>query len=284
MRVLSEPLHHVRPRLRVGGRRDHTAIGYGRERVAIGSLLRAYSMLASPEVDAGLLGLDSRFALREDRDWELCLVKEVHALLGTEGLLEAMPTMSVLFITRSPLYVLDSLIAAQGVETSYLDGESRHVSRRRFSDRFLDGLAPAEQGRAGGGVRGRIVRLIDTIWSMQEMFRRLGQDFQGRALVMSYEELCESPVRGFRELFEFLGIEWSRETEKEVEVTTSGSAGGDLDPYGTERLTAEQVTRPLRALTEAEAEYCRSRVRSLERCLRGIRGDGHEDPDGTKLA
>src|SRR5665213_1497924 len=99
-RFFSEPLFHLHPQLPFRTKGDHTSIGYNGNYDA-GPLLAAYQLVTHRQFEAANLpGYE-----RHDDDWKICLVKEVHALLGTEAVLRAWNT-PVVFILRGPVYII----------------------------------------------------------------------------------------------------------------------------------------------------------------------------------
>jgi hypothetical protein len=254
-RCFSEPLFHIAPRLPFYAKGDHTAVNY--EVVSPGHpLLRAYELLLHRPFD----GSNLHGASRNDPGWEICLVKEVHALLGVEGLLRAWSAPSV-FILRDPLYVADSLFAAQTVQTNYLDHECDAVRRRDFLHRFAPGREAVVERLLADAARREsrqkiILRKVVCIQLLQKMFSVLAAEFPC-ARVLSYEQLCEAPDEGFRTIANALAIPWDRAMEGYLAKTTQPDETSG-DPYSVMRKTSEQTHRPFKFLSAEEVELCRA--------------------------
>jgi hypothetical protein len=169
LRFYLEPLFHIEPPLSFHETEDHTAVGYG----DIGPshpLLLAYRLVTHRQFD----GRQVKVMRRDDVGWELCLVKEVHALLGTEGLLRAWKTPA-LFILRDPVYVIDSLFAAQTLQTHYLGHEVEAVQAPAFLDRFAprrrETVLRLMAQAAGRGPRERLIlQRVICAQLLQDMF------------------------------------------------------------------------------------------------------------------
>ena len=221
-RCFSEPLFHLTPRLPFNARGDHTAVKF--EELSPGHpLLRAYELLAHRPFDGSRL----HGAGRDDAGWEICLVKEVHALLGVEGLLRAWRTPS-LFILRDPIYVADSLFAAETLQTGYLEHEGRAVRHEEFLNRFAPGRESAVERLLAGAARREprqkiILRKVICIQLLQEMFSVLAAEFPG-AKALRYEQICQAPRRCFPAMADALSIPWDDAMEGYLEKTMQADA------------------------------------------------------------
>lgn len=260
LRYLKEPLFHLTPPLRFARHLDHTAIQHARNLEDDHRLVRAYSLLASRNWPADLLAAPD-CKQRDDLAWKLCLVKEVHSLLATEGLLRRIrcPT---LMLVRTPVQIVDSLLAAQGTDTIYLGNEFRHVQE----DGFLEWLELADTRSVNEGFRA-------VAGAPSARLRAIGEKLLAAALVqcslvrtardlsyvrrLDYETLCQSPAQVMRCAADFLSLDWSEEMDEFLHRTSaSAGAQGDADPYSTFRDTARQMNRPLRFLSSEEATWC----------------------------
>jgi hypothetical protein len=259
-RFLSEPLFHIHPLLPFHTKGDHTAVGY--EPLSPDHpLLWAYRLLVHRQFDSMTL----KTTEREDAGWEVCLVKEVHALLGSEGLLRALrcPT---LFLLRDPLYVADSLFDAQDLSTIYLDHEVRAVRGPVFLERFVPGRREAVERLFADADRREprlrtILNKVLCIQLMQEMFSVLAGEFPC-ARALRYESFCEAPVETFRIATSALSIPWDGAMEEYLTNTMRADATS-ADPYSIMRNTAEQTARPFKFLSAEETKACRSALQAI---------------------
>ena len=260
MRFYFEPLFYIEPRLPFRRKGDHTAVGYG-EFPEEHPLLSAYRLL----LDRQCSGVRPDVLRRADAGWEVCLVKEVHALLGTEGLLRHCRPPA-LFILRDPLYVADSLFSAQSLTTAYLDHEVKAVRERSFLDRFLPGRQEMmERLFRDIRKRGRRERIVLSkvvcIRLLHEMFMVLAEEFPFVRL-MRYEELCEAPRESLSAAAQALSIPWDQDMEVYLAKTMQADSTS-VDPYSVMRNTAEQKTRSFRFLTSKEIVLCRSTLEAF---------------------
>jgi hypothetical protein len=259
-RSFVEPLFRIEPRLPFHGEGDHTAVPY-EELSANHPLQLAYELLTHPRFNNRQLKATDR----QDAAWELCLVKEVHALLGTEGLLRRWKTPAIL-IVRDPVYVADSLFAAQTLNTIYLDHEADAVLKPAFLDRFLPGRQEAVL-RLCSGMEQREAReriLLTKVVCMQllqEMFVVLAREF-AFVKALRYEQLCESPLESFKAAALALALPWNQDMEACLaQSMQADSTSGE--PYSTRRDPAKQQTRPFKFLAAEEVALCRSALETI---------------------
>lgn len=275
IRFVEEGFFWIEPKLEFAAEGDHTAIAYRPALPEQHPLVCVYRALGDRGVDWSQRGL-ARHVRRDDADWRICLVKEVHSLLATEGLLNALKCPTLL-VVRDPVYVVDSVFDRFGMESIFLGNEARWVREPAFLER----IAGVAMGRlldvwqrvdeiADGRARGILEKVL-TVASIGRMFRLLASEC-GHAKLVEYEALCRSPEAMFRSAAEFLDLAWCERIEKYLEATTDSASETD-DPRSVVRVTARQVGRPLRFLSADEASACR---RVLAEC-----GLGDEpDPGG----
>ena len=260
-RCFSEPLFHLAPPLPFHRKPDHTAVAY-EEIPAEHPLACAWQLLAHRKFGGpGLKTLE-----RDDADWEICLVKEVHALLGTEGLLRLWQTPAV-FILRDPVYVVDSLFAAQTLQTIYLDHELEAVRQRPFLDRFAPGRQAAVERLFADTARLEPRRRVILskalcVQLLQEMFSVLAAEFPC-AKAVRYEQLCSAPRETFQSLAAALSIPWDNAMDSYLAKTTEADATS-ADPYSVMRNTGDQKDRPFKFLSAAEVDLCRAAVQTIK--------------------
>jgi len=228
-------------------------------------LLRAYEKLTSNAQNDEIVALWEEphrdvMVVRADANWQLVLVKEVHSLLATEALLHFFPEPAV-FITRDPLYILDSLFVFDGLNTMYLDWESMAVTELSFLSRFFSGCAEAIRGRLKNissiaGKRRRIILVKAlTIGLIKSMLQVLGSEFES-VKVIKYEDLCQDPSTVAQSCAEWLGLEWGVTNQ----VLLRQASQVKSIPAGMEdicRSPNEHLNRPFNFLEPEDAELCR---------------------------
>ncbi len=261
VRCFSEPLYHISPKLPFHKKPDHTAAGC--EAIsAEHPLSRAYQLLTHRE----FRGPEIVPPARNDANWELCVVKEVHSLLGTDGLLKLWKTPSI-FILRDPVYIADSLFAAQTLESAYLDHEVAAVRQPAFLERFAPGrqrevkacFADAEKLEARRRV---ILSKVVCMQLMQQMFSVLAAEFPF-AKAIRYDDICAAPRQVFPELAEALSLPWDDAMAAYLAETMVADATLS-DPYSVKRNTGEQKDRPFKFLTAEEAASCRAAIHGIK--------------------
>lgn len=260
VRFFMEPLFHLEPRLPFHDTGDHTAVGY-ESFSPDHPLLSAYRRIASRHLGGSQVkGLE-----RDDDAWELCLVKEVHALLGTEGLLRAWQTPA-LFVLRDPVNVADSLFAAQTLQTIYLNHEVEAVQQEAFLDRFAPGRQETVRQLFAGAARREpreqiILAKVICTQVLQEMFLALAEEFPF-VKTLCYEKLCEAPRETLKAASQALSIPWDQDIEEYLSKTMQADATSN-DPYSIMRNTAEQRMRPLKFLNPEETALCRAALGAM---------------------
>jgi hypothetical protein len=255
-RFLSEPLTHLRPRLPLRASGDRTALSY--DGTVSGPLLRAYELVAHRGFnDTSIHGFE-----RNDPDWQICLVKEVHALLGSDALLRTLH-VPTLFISRDPVWIIDSLFAAQSPKTLYLDHEVRAVQEPRFLERFGGGLdARVAQAMALHSPRRLVLQKAVCVKLLQVMFSRLAQELPN-VMAVDYERFCEQPLASFQAAARFLGIPWDEGMERFLASTRQGSHADASNPYSIVRDTSAQGSREFKYLSTKEVELCRAALSAV---------------------
>lgn len=269
-RYLSEPLYKLQPAMRMSKFPDRVAMPHDPDPRRLNLLLAAYRGMTTP---AGHRDLQVRHGIvRDDDAWSYCLVKEVHALLATEPLLEALKPPAV-GIVRDPLYVADSILDLHGLNNTYLAAERAWMSRGGFGDRYLPGGEAAWKSAMGAAKRCEprarvIAELAATIAAINHMLIRLAES-QPNLRVFRYEAVCRDPARAFPELAEALDVAWTEGHRGFLDQNLAKPADGQ--PYSIQRDTSAQAERSLRLVTPAEADTVRDLLQKAglatpERC------------------
>jgi hypothetical protein len=261
IRYCSEPLFYLQPRLSFHRKGDHTAVGY-EEFDEDHPLLSAYLRLLDREDN----GVQKDTLQRDDAGWDLCLVKEVHALLGSEGLLRHYQPPT-LFILRDPLYVADSLFSAQTLGTAYLDHEVKAVQKPSFWERFLPGRQEALERifwvvRHSGRRQQMMLNKVICIRLLQEMFVILTNEFPC-AQTIHYEGLCAAPREGLNTAARALSLSWDQNMELCLSKTSQADSTS-ANPYSVMRNTAKQANRPFRFLKANDVALCRAMLDAIQ--------------------
>ena len=265
LRFVSEPLHPFRPKLPYSSRYDHTALPYCHSIEEDSPLVRVYMALTSRDDSlSGVLPEDT--LRRDDKDFSLCLIKEVHSLLATEALLK-MLRCPVIILTRDPIYVVDSLMSFRGLNAPIWRNEANYVRTKLFLSRFFGGESEMieEAYRKNDRELSKRTRLITekvlTVAVMNKMLHVLSNDMH-IAHHIEYEELCKKPSETVSRAAQILSLEVSGEMVAYLGKTQRKRAD-DVGPYSVFRETSKQTVRPLRFVTTEEAEAARRSLREL---------------------
>ncbi len=129
--VYDGPLSGFTPRLSLNRDEDNLALDYSKTLPNDHPLFHVYDLLAHQSV--------SKFRLQQaypGRGPRYCLIKETHALLGSEALLRTMKC-KMLLIIDDPLSIVAQQVALHGIDSTYLKSEINAVQKPDFLTRFM---------------------------------------------------------------------------------------------------------------------------------------------------
>lgn len=255
LRYFEEPLFHLKPELHFTDTYDHTALNYQPSSSQLTRLIWAYKIFTAADSDWEKMGVKNALK-RNDPEFEACLIKEVHGLLAVEQLITAVPCPAV-FIIRNPLYIVDSIINAQSLNTAYLEEEAKKIPSNlafltkyfpKNSDNIITTYEKIEKISIS---RKRIIlRKILTAAIITEYFKKLSNK-SPNVLLVHYENICLQPSKEYKNISNFFGIIWDQKSENKLKKTTSRNSNPD-DPYSISRITSKQVNKKLKVLTDEE--------------------------------
>lgn len=266
-RLVQEPLYWMQPRLCLAASSDHTAIGIKSRLTPSHRLLCAYRMLLS---ERGRLERHRVKQIdRDDDQWKLCLVKEVHALLASEAIVAGLGA-PVVFVTRDPIMTVDSILRTNGTGQDYLVAECRHLLRcdaervgpgfaalrdryRALSDRKPNCFSP--------------LSLVFTVASLHLYFLRLSRQYPLVELV-GYEGLCHDADAGFRSLAARMTLRWDRHASDNLDAYSGKPRTSS--PYETRRERASQLVKQPTVIDP----------QATLRCERLLEGGGYRESFG----
>jgi hypothetical protein len=264
LRFINEPLYHYSPKLQFSKRYDHTAISYQPNMRDDHPLLKAYQSFTFSSFDWKKY-LPSQLLLRDDREFSICLIKEVHSLLATEALLKKLKCQTI-FITRDPLYVVDSLLSFRGLDAPIWRNETKYIREGHFLERFLPGRKNNIRKKLWAAKlnlnkRERVTtEKVLTVAVINKMLEKLALHFS-HVTHISYEKICAKPNEVISYASNFLNLEAGKETFRYLKATQS--VANQNDPYSVFRDTRGQLTRAFRFLSLAEVKTLR---RMLDYC------------------
>jgi hypothetical protein len=260
IRFFMEGLYSVKPKLRFSAKSDRTAIEYRSNLPERHPLLCAYRLLLASRYDRTALGLGTTL-VRNDLDWQLCLIKEVHSLLATEALLRFFKCPIVCLI-RDPVYVIDSLFARDGLKSMYFENERKAVVKPDFLKRFAPDQSESISRIIKKSVTGKrrekiILGKVLTVALINSMFRVLADESQYVHLI-EYEVLCRSPKSVFRTAAKFLTLDWDNNIESFLSRTSQVNLDKEHEfSFPVFRQTQKQINRKFKFLSQNEASLSR---------------------------
>jgi len=258
LRSINEFLYHLKPRLSFSLKNDHTSIPYTFDIKKIYPLIKSYSCLTLDEYNWNkLLSKHAdNLIIRNDKNFKICLVKEVHSLLGTEMLMKYFKIQTI-FITRNPIYVVDSSLSITRNKIIYWN-ETDYVQNHFFLDRFFTHtkkniLEEFAKNRKLPKREKDILNKILTVAILNKMLEQIAKKFNF-ILHIKYENLCKYPIQNFSKIARFLSLEFKGEMEKFLEKTMQETKCSINNPYSVFRNTKKQINRPLYFLNLKEAQ------------------------------
>ena len=246
---------------------DHTALPFQKRLAPNHWLAQAYQDLV--EAGAGgdrlLRRTDQPILLRKDPQPDWVLIKEVHALLAIEAVVERFAAKTIL-ITRDPIYAVDSLLSFRPLNAHMWRKEAHFVCEQNFLEHF--GL-PEEAIQAyyaefvddGQNRKSVIFSKVMTVALLNHMLHQIAQTHQQVKLV-TYADLCAHPLEQFKAISNFCGLQMGTQMINFIRNSTKAQSASS-DPYAVQRETKKQVNRPLRFITAEEATAMRSKINQL---------------------
>lgn len=190
--------------------------------------------------------------IRNDENFEYCLIKEVHGLLAVEHIIKKFDC-KVILIVRNVLRILDSLLCLPELNNTYLKAESKHMSNnflKKFS--YLNEM-PSIIGQDFFDKRKRlIVEKLLTIAILNKMFYSLSKTYNNVYLV-SYEEFCKDPINNFKKVFDFFDFEYNDIVEDFIYEINSKTNNKDRS---FRRVTSKQLEKEFKYLSLNEIDMC----------------------------
>jgi hypothetical protein len=212
---LEEPFFRLLPPLVLADSEDHTAVGISPEsREDHETLCCILRYLSNEPKAARRMLLDAPFKIQKQAPAGECvLIKEVHALLGTESCVRTLQCPTIL-VVRNPIVTTDSIMDYCGMGFPYLYREYEEVWREEFMTRYV-----GDRIEAVSSLRKTIERTEDerlravlkkglTVYLLQIMLEKVAGRHENAQLV-SYDHLLRNPDEGFRELAAFFRLQYA---------------------------------------------------------------------------
>lgn len=182
---------------------------------------------AARAIDAALPAFHPDIAIYPEQ-WRLrhrrlkrLVIKEVNPLALRWFIERWQP--KVVFLIRHPAGVAASYAARR-----WWIGQSG-FERRFRAERFLSGeIEPARHAHSQWSELGAVQALILNL--ALEQLRGVADH-----LIVKYEALCEDPLKGFAEIYDFAGLDWSGDVERHIRAETEVAEHDRSDVYETTR-------------------------------------------------
>jgi hypothetical protein len=225
---INSPLAKFEPKLTLSNQGDKLAIPYHKELKADHPLNRVYRIYA----ERNLLETTQNVAQIENDTPQprLLIMKEVHGLLATEALLRELK-YHVLFYASDPVILAEQIFSREGLNTPYLDLESKAVMDLHFLKRFfahdLRAVLHAYKliQRLPSSRQRSVQMKIFTIALIQHMFRMLAARYPELVSVIDYALIKNDPKQLEFPLVNWLGPN-SLECSKRVLDTATFAPDG----------------------------------------------------------
>ncbi|MEJ1398024.1 MAG: hypothetical protein RPU52_10965 [Candidatus Sedimenticola sp. (ex Thyasira tokunagai)] len=204
------PLDNLTPRLFFNKDRDSLALDYSKTLPDDHPLFHIYDLLTHQSIR------EFRKQQTSPRgQTKFCIIKETHALLGTEALLRTMKCKMLLLID-DPLSIVAQQIDLYGLDSTYLKREKNSVQQPEFLTRFLrKNYKPVRHAfhnaRKKSDPRERvIIERVLTVALIQHMFRMLALRYPSLVTVVARHDISSTPER-FQKVLTFLTDSSSQE-------------------------------------------------------------------------
>lgn len=233
LRAYAEPLHHLRPMLKLSDSPDRCATGFFDRFPDRHPLLRAYADLSADNPPT--LANPSHVLLRGAPSPTHIVIKEVHALLATPALFNALDGKAVV-ITRDPMRVVDSIFDCQGLASPYLHHELAACS----DSRMLAYIGTPAQSTRRLAIWHRIQqqenpakrRALGAIWAAaitQRVMLQTAEQLPDRVMTIAYEQATNDPRGVFAEAAAHLDLDFGSDARAFCHQTQSRDES--QDPY-----------------------------------------------------
>ncbi len=256
LRYCHEILTYINPFFYYSSKNDYTAVHYKSDLSYYAPLFKIFSYSACKDVSLKKFIPKREYQIkRDDKGFECVLHKEVHSLLGAEAIVRHFKC-PVIFITRNPAYVIDSLFDYHDLKSTIWRNESNYIKEPEFQKKFLgkkgSGIVEAlSKYPDDGDVRqNTIVGKAITVGAINKMLFDIAGRYEN-VLYVKYEKLCHNPIEVFSQIHGFLGLEFSNSEIQKLENTMS-TKDEKYDPMSIYRNTKSQIGRKLKSLTSSE--------------------------------
>ncbi len=252
---IDEPLHPFKFKLPYECKYDHTATKY-LDNIDLKNPVIQTLDFCTQDYSVFSQYINKKRIIRNDLNSKFVLIKEVHSLLATEGIIKFLKVPTV-FITRNPIAVVDSLLSFRGISAPIWRQESRYMRDMVFLKRIginneSQVLKYLKRYSDNGITRKSVIYgKILTVALLNRMFEVLNELYLN-TIHITYEDLCIDSEKVFRQIADFLNFDF------DIKMIGRESCSKSDDPYSINRDTSKQINKPLKFIKNKENEEIRS--------------------------
>lgn len=267
LRYVQEAFPHMRTKYIAEKTNDPLALPYIKNLSANHPFIIINKALSSKSLNENFFLEDyyKRKMPRADKNYDVVIHKEVHALLAAEGFINSL-NCPVITISRNPVYVIDSLMAYQDLTSPIWRNEQKYIK----DDVFLDEFFPfnkqeikhcidsyPDDGRTYLNV---IVGKAITVAVINKYLQSLAERYHTVKHV-TYEDLCTNTENIFAELANFFSISFKETAQQFLKSTQEGN---EINIHSSIfKDTKEQANRVFKSITTKEEKIIKD---VLNRC------------------
>jgi len=272
----NEPLYHINPFLPFGEvtgqrpyflRNDHTAAPYTKCLSKEHPLWCVYKSLLNTSFNGVkmLNGVERNIIQLKPQTKGKVLIKEVHALMASEGLVSRWDG-PIIMITRNPVFAVDSLLHYRTLKAHMWRKEAQHICENSFLKRFFTTKIAVIQNYLkqyvddGESRSSVIMSKVLTVAIINRMLQTLAKENKAICFIQ-YEELCRNSEVNFKHIADHCGLETGSAMKHFIAKSTTTEDVVDPDPYNVFRNSKGMVKRPLKFIKENELENIKTMLK-----------------------
>ncbi len=243
---------------------NHYGLSFTNDLLGKVGLKEIYEKAFSNSTDLWTDELVDYVLIRHEESPTNILIKEVHALLGTEFLIHSLDA-TFLLIVRDPIYSIDSLLE---FNKNRFNSNHINIEYNSINDEFLNRFLPSNSiykvkqkisyidTYVCHPRKKFILKRLLTYLAITEMFIRLASENKQVKLVF-YENLCSNPLKIFKECADWFKIDLNCSF---VNETISGTK----EESKIHRMSNKQLTREYKSLVYPEVHMCYNFIEECE--------------------
>lgn len=233
IRYVHEAYPHVRTKYLTNNEGDPLAMPFTNTLADNHPFLLINKMLCSDYFTSKffLKGYYERKMPRSNRDFQVVIHKEVHALLASKALLDKL-SCPVVFITRNPVYVIDSLLSYKDISTPIWRNEQKFIKNEAFLFNYFNDnkheILRALKAFPDDGIKRKnvIIGKSLTVAVINSYLKSLGKSYNN-AKHVKYENLCYNTYDLIQQLADFFSISFGQSALNSLTNTLTDDGTGN---------------------------------------------------------